>query len=66
MRTRLRYAKEKYQRKGEVEVYAEAWDQSKDRMERSVLLTHASVFALEAGDMRAPLLHDRLREMGRI
>ncbi|WP_273498934.1 hypothetical protein [Lentibacter algarum] len=66
LQTRLLSAHEKDDRKGLIAFYTEAADQSNDMIERSFFLTHAFVFALEAGDMRAPLLHDRLREMGRI
>ncbi|MCH9824149.1 MULTISPECIES: hypothetical protein [Lentibacter] len=66
LQTRLLSAHEKDDRKGLIALYTEAADQSNDMIERSFFLTHAFVFALEAGDMRAPLLHDRLREMGRI
>ncbi|MCW1956609.1 hypothetical protein [uncultured Lentibacter sp.] len=63
---RLLAAHEKDDRKGLIALYTEAADRAGDLIERSFFLTHAFVFALEAGDGRAPLLHERLREMGRI
>jgi hypothetical protein len=66
LQRRLLFAHEEDDRKSLIALYTEAADQSNDIIEWSFFLTHAFVFALEAGDMRAPLLHDRLREMGRI
>lgn len=66
LQSRLLAAHENDDRAGLILLYTEAADQSNDLIERSFFLTHAYVFALEAGNERAPLLHDRLHEMGRI
>ncbi|MCV2892851.1 hypothetical protein [Lentibacter sp. XHP0401] len=47
-------------------LYTEAADQSNDVIKESFFLTHAFVFALEADDVRADGLRDRLHGMGRI
>lgn len=47
-------------------LYEEAANQSEDTTERSFFLTHAFVFALEAGSPEAPRLKARLADMGRI
>ncbi|WP_438991892.1 hypothetical protein [Lentibacter sp.] len=66
LQSRLLVAHEKDDRAGLIGLYTEAADRANDLIERSFFLTHAFVFALEAGDLRAPLLRERLREMGRI
>ena len=66
LQSRLLVAHEKDDRAGLIGLYTEAADRANDLIERSFFLTHAFVFALEAGDIRASLLHERLREMGRI
>lgn len=45
-------------------LYAEAADAAQDLRARSFYLTHAYVFALEAGDPRAPMLKARLVSEG--
>ena len=66
LQSRLLVAHENDDRAGLIGLYSEAADRANDLIEQSFFLTHAFVFALEAGDIRAPLLHDRLRDMGRI
>lgn len=66
LQSRLLVAHEKDDRAGLIGLYTEAADRANDLIERSFFLTHAFVFALEAGDIRASLLRERLREMGRI
>lgn len=46
-------------------LYEEAASQTPDEDAAGFFLTHAYVFALEAGDPRAALLRDRLVIMGR-
>ena len=46
-------------------LYAQAADEAKDEDARAFFLTHAYIFALEAGDPASPVLRSRLVEMGR-
>ena len=48
-----------------VRLYREAADAAEGEVRRAFYLTHAYVFALEAGDPRARDLHAALRAMGR-
>ena len=48
-----------------ISLYAVAAERSEDSEREAFFLTHAWVFALEAGDPRAPEFHRRLRELGR-
>ncbi|WP_439109783.1 hypothetical protein [Lentibacter sp.] len=66
LHNQLLAAHEHDDREGLIVLYTEAADRSNDLIERSFFLTHAFVFALEAGDMRARDLHARLHDMGRI
>lgn len=52
-------------RRALVALYLEAARTIGDEAERAFLLTHAWVFALEAGDPAAAELETRLRDMGR-
>lgn len=63
---RLLAAHESDDRQGLIVLYTDAADQANDLVERSFFLTHAFVFALEAGDVRSESLRARLYEMGRI
>ncbi|WP_298678865.1 hypothetical protein [uncultured Lentibacter sp.] len=63
---RLLAAHERDDREALITLYTLAADHSNDLVERSFFLTHAFVFALEAGDARADHLRARLHEMGRI
>ncbi len=63
---RLLEAHERDDRAALISLYAEAADQAKDEVASSFYLTHAFVFALEAGDARAGNLRARLKAMGRI
>ncbi|MEL6689253.1 MAG: hypothetical protein AAFP28_02945 [Pseudomonadota bacterium] len=47
-------------------LYAQAADASDDADEEMFFLTHAYIFALEAGDARAEGIRERLRAAGRI
>ena len=47
-----------------IALYTSASDAAAEPVARSFYLTHAYVFALEAGDMRAQALKARLVEMG--
>ena len=47
-----------------VALYAEAADRAGDETSAAFFLTHAYVYALEAGDARAGALHARLVAMG--
>ncbi len=49
-----------------IALYAEASALSNEAVESAFFLTHAFVFALEAGDPRASGLHRRLKDMGRV
>jgi len=48
-----------------IKLYAEAADTATDETATGFYLTHAYIFALEAGDPRAPALRARLVAMGR-
>ena len=48
-----------------VGLYAQAADGANDRDAACFYLTHAYIFALEKGDMRASDLHARLKAEGR-
>ncbi len=47
-----------------VRLYTEASDVAADRVAQAFYLTHAYVFALEAGDAQADALRQRLVELG--
>ncbi|MEM8592788.1 MAG: hypothetical protein AAGF13_09715 [Pseudomonadota bacterium] len=49
-----------------VALYTTAADQADDEDEEMFFLTHAYIFALEAGHPKAPALRQRLKEAGRI
>ncbi|MEM6479453.1 MAG: hypothetical protein AAF841_04340 [Pseudomonadota bacterium] len=49
-----------------VDLYTQAADQSGTEDEEMFFLTHAYIFALEAGHPATPQLRDRLRLAGRI
>lgn len=49
-----------------ITLYTEAGETAADEIARSFYLTHAFVFALEAGDPRAAELRARLKAMGRL
>ena len=66
LHSQLLAAHDQRNHEGLIGLYTLAADRSNDLVERSFFLTHAFVFALEAGDMRAPVLRSRLHEMGRI
>lgn len=63
---RLLAAHEADDRHALVALYEEAADTASGSDARGFYLTHAFVFALDAGDPRAPALKARLRAMGRI
>ena len=46
-------------------LYTEAGEQAPEEVASAFFLTHAFIFALEAGDARAADLHTRLKAMGR-
>jgi hypothetical protein len=48
-----------------IALYSAAADQANDPVAAGFYLTHAYVFALEAGDPRAAMLHQRLKDSGR-
>lgn len=48
-----------------VSLYTEAAEAANDETAHGFYLTHAYVFALEAGDPRAATLHARLKSSGR-
>lgn len=48
-----------------VTLYRQAADAACDENAKGFYLTHAYVFALELGHSDAPLLHARLKDMGR-
>ncbi|MEM9349612.1 MAG: hypothetical protein AAGA47_05080 [Pseudomonadota bacterium] len=49
-----------------IALYTQAADQTEDEDEEMFFLTHAYIFALEAGHATAPILRARLQEKGRI
>lgn len=49
-----------------IALYAEAGAGAPEDVARAFYLTHAFVFALEAGDVRAQELRQSLKDMGRI
>ncbi len=49
-----------------IDLYTKAADAAPDEAASGFFLTHAYVFALEAGDARAAGLHRRLSAMGRV
>ncbi|MEZ5714192.1 MAG: hypothetical protein R3D85_02835 [Paracoccaceae bacterium] len=53
-------------RRALIALYEEAADTATSEVATGFYLTHAFVFALEAGDPRADALKARLRAMGRI
>lgn len=63
--TRLLDAHARGDRQALVSLYAEAADQANDDTARGFYLTHAYVFALEAGMPAADALRHRLVAMGR-
>lgn len=48
-----------------ITLYTEASEQAPEEVARAFFLTHAFIYALEAGDARASDLHTRLQAMGR-
>lgn len=62
---RLLAAHDRGDRDALIALYAEAADAAAAEDARGFYLTHAYVYALEAGDRRAPDLHARLKTMGR-
>ena len=63
--SRLLEAHARDDRAGLIALYAEAGDRAETETARGFYLTHAYVFALEAGDARARDLHAALKAMGR-
>lgn len=49
-----------------IALYTEAGDTARSETARGFYLTHAYVYALEAGDSRADALRARLAAMGRV
>lgn len=49
-----------------IALYEQASTQAKTPVAKGFYLTHAFIFALEAGDKRAAMLRQRLASMGRI
>nr|WP_252731366.1 hypothetical protein [Lentibacter algarum] len=47
-------------------LYTEAGEQAPEEIARGFYLTHAFIYALEAGDARASALHASLKAMGRV
>ncbi len=64
--TRLLAAHAADDRKALISLYIEASEGAADEVAASFYLTHAYVFALEAGDPRASELAERLRKAGRL
>lgn len=63
--TRLLAAHEAHDSQALITLYEEAASSTKDETARGFYLTHAYVFALEAGDPRAHTLKAELVAMGR-
>ncbi len=49
-----------------ITLYTEAGEQAPEEVARAFYLTHAFIYALEAGDARAGTLHANLKDMGRV
>lgn len=64
--TRLLAAHERHDHPALISLYLEASDAAEDEVAKGFYLTHAYVFALEAGDPRATELREKLCGMGRI
>ena len=62
---RLLAAHDRDDRAALIALYTEAADAANDVDAACFYLTHAYVFALEAGASEAPILHARLRAQGR-
>lgn len=63
--TRLLAAHDRDDRIALIGLYTEAADQAQDEAAQGFYLTHAYIFALEAGHSAAPALRARLIAMGR-